>query len=368
MLCKTSVARNVLKFAHDTEIPIGEASIWKIDSRQSFGAAVDACLFRIDIDTKKTCYEAKVYEDLNALDPYTTIGVVNKRLTSNISANSALTFIDGTSPCTWRQGLKHDAAAIFELEYNKTGSLTNKLGEIVQVEHDYIYPLLKSSDLGGKEKQRPRRAVLVTQKYIGQDTSQLEHLAPLLWKYLVSHKSFCENRKSAIYQSQPPFAIFGIGEYSFLPYKVAISGMYKTLKFSLIGPVNGRPVQFDDTCYFVACESARQAALILNLLNHPLCYQFIHSIVFWDAKRPITKKLLQRIDLKALLNHVDKISLVNQINFTLDTFNFLHEESPLDPFDENIGNLLEDYLTHSKVMKSVISTKKQLKPSQMRLL
>jgi len=31
---------------------------------------------------------------------------------------------------------------------------------------------------------------------------------------------------------------------------------------------------------------------------------FIESIVFWDAKRPITKKLLGRIDLAALLHHL----------------------------------------------------------------
>jgi hypothetical protein len=31
---------------------------------------------------------------------------------------------------------------------------------------------------------------------------------------------------------------------------------------------------------------------------------FIESIVFWDAKRPITKKLLSRIDIESLLHHL----------------------------------------------------------------
>lgn len=68
-----------------------------------------------------------------------------------------------------------------------------------------------------------------------------------------------------------------------------------------MGPVGERPVILDDTCYFVACSDAWEAAL----LNDPRCYALINSLVFWDSKRPITKKILQRIDLRALIAHVD---------------------------------------------------------------
>jgi hypothetical protein len=182
----------------------------------------------------------------------------------------------------------------------------------VNIEEEYVYPLLKSSDVGGKEKVRPKRVVIVPQKRIGEDTALLAQKAPALWKYLTDHSDVFAKRKSSIYEKQPPFSIFGIGDYSFSRYKVAISGMYKQIRFRAVGPVDDKPVMFDDTCYFIACTSAQQAAFITSLLNDPLSLSFIHSIVFWDAKRPITKKLLQRINLAALLNAVDRDSLLRR--------------------------------------------------------
>src|SRR5437660_5863893 len=93
LLCKTLVARNVLKFAYETKIPIKEACIWKIDSKKNFGAAVDACLFYIDIYPGVPCYQAQVYQDLNATIPYTTIGIRNEQLISDIFARNANSFL-----------------------------------------------------------------------------------------------------------------------------------------------------------------------------------------------------------------------------------------------------------------------------------
>ncbi|MBE3559266.1 MAG: SAM-dependent methyltransferase [Ktedonobacteraceae bacterium] len=349
LLCKASVARNVLKFAFDTGIPIKEACLWKINSKEKFDTSVDACLFYVDIEPGNYCYQAKVYQDLKAPEPYATIGIVHGQLVSDITTHQNFAFIDGTCQLTWRQGLKHDAAAIFELRYGSSGRLYNKLGEIVSVEREYIYPLLKSSDIGGKAREQSKRAVLVTQRYIGEDTRCLEYEAPLLWKYLISHRETIEARKSSIYNNQPPFAIFGIGDYSFAPYKVAISGMHKRLKFSVTGPINGRPVQFDDTCYFLACESARQAALISSLLNNPLCLNYLQSIIFWDAKRPVTKKVLQRIDLRALLKQVDTQLLLEEANLLLKEID-LSMASHSDEWPEDLESFLKDYSVKSEMI------------------
>jgi hypothetical protein len=358
LLCKTSVARNVLSFAYKTHIPVKEACLWHINSRESFGAAVDACLFYLDIEAGSSSYHAPVYSCLNATEPYTTMGIVNHQLVPNIVTNRNMAFVDNVCPLTWRQGLKHDAASVFELRYDSSGHLYNKLNEIVHVEPEYIYPLLKSSDLGGKEKQRSQKAVVVTQKRIGENTHHLREHAPLLWKYLLAHHTFCDSRKSSVYDKQPPFAIFGIGDYSFSPYKVAISGMYKTARFSAIAPVKGRPVQFDDTCYFLPCESAEQASLISSLLNHPICIECIHSIVFWDAKRPITKKLLQRINLKALLKLVDKEVLLEQANRVLHALEPAHHTHS-GHWPENVEDLLEDSFATSNMRDSATSVKEE---------
>src|SRR5436309_4793781 len=97
-----------------------------------------------------------------------------------------------------------------ELTYDERGQLWNKLGEMVIVEPEYVYPLLKSSDLFHFESARPQRAVILPQKKLGEDTRHLERDAPLLWSYLTCHAQLFERRKSSIYEGQPPFALFGI--------------------------------------------------------------------------------------------------------------------------------------------------------------
>lgn len=317
LLCKTSVARNVLQFAFDAALPITHASIRRIDAKRWFGAAVDACLFCMEVGAGNGRYEATVYPNLQATKPETVIGIAGGQLVADIKAYERSAFADGVCSLTWRQGLKHDSVSVMELTYDALGRLRNKLDETVIVEPDYVYPLLKSSDLFRQANVKPQRSVIVTQKRLGEDTYQLKRLAPQLWSYLTAHADVFERRKSSIYQGQPPFALFGIGDYSFAPYKVAISGLYKTPRFRAIGLMDGRPVMLDDTCYFIPCSSPKQAAFLTSLLNDPVCLDLIQSMVFWDSKRPITKKLLQRIDLKALLNHVERQSLLSRADMEL---------------------------------------------------
>ncbi|HVU66034.1 MAG TPA: hypothetical protein VHD63_02845, partial [Ktedonobacteraceae bacterium] len=256
LLCKTAVARNVLQFAFEAKLPVSGASIRKIESKKFFGAFVDACLFHFDVGQTLPCYQAEIYPGLLATEPESVMGVSNGRFVADMAALQKVSFLDGVCPLTWRQGVKHDAASVMELSYNTAGQLYNKLGEIVDVESEYVYPLLKSSDLGGIEKVRQKKAVLLPQRYIGEDTAHLELHAPRLWHYLMQHSETFTRRKSSIYAGQPAFALFGIGSYTFAPYKVAISGLYKRWQFQVVGPIDEKPVVFDDTCYFIPCSSA----------------------------------------------------------------------------------------------------------------
>jgi hypothetical protein len=339
-LCKTSVARNILYYAFKANLPVGEASIRKIDSKKFFGAFVDGCLFCFKLGVDNPSYQAEVYDDLLATEPLSFTGVSDGRLVANVDVSKQWRFLDGTCPLSWRQGMKHDAASIMELVYDSSGRLMNKLGEIVEVEPQYVYPLLKSSDLGGREKARPKKAVIVTQQRIGEDTSKLAFAAPLLWKYLSRHQDVFDKRKSTIYKKQPSFAIFGVGPYTFAPYKVAISGMYKRLQFRALGPVDGKPVVFDDTCYFIPCASAQQAALVASLLQSCLCMDFLNSIIFWDAKRPVTKKLLQRIDLHALLQYEGRENVLLRANAELQRLGYT--EQPI-VWPDRLADFLEEY-------------------------
>lgn len=309
LLCKTSVARNVLQFAAQNRLPISHAYLRKIDSKKWFGAAVDACLFVVGIGSPTNLTAVPIYPDLASSVPQQVLSVRDGKLVGDMEAYEETAEIDGAFPLTWRQGMKHDAASVMELCRLDDGSLQNKLGEAVNVEEEYVFPLLKSSDLFNKRITNSQRCVIVTQRSIGQDTAELESKAPKLWAYLNRHLAVFERRKSSIYIDKPPFSIFGVGEYAFSDYKVAISGLYKTPKFVALGPIAHRPVMLDDTCYFVSCESAWQCAVICVLLNSPLCRKFLSATSFADAKRPITKKLLQRIHLQALWEQADSYQL-----------------------------------------------------------
>ncbi|MBI3536254.1 MAG: hypothetical protein HY070_01630 [Chloroflexi bacterium] len=204
--------------------------------------------------------------------------------------------MDGESPLVWRQGIKHDGASVMELKVENEET-RNGLGDVVQVEEENLYSLLKSSDLRTFSANPPTKKIIVTQTRIGQPTAHLKTTAPKLWRYLQKHAEHFEKRKSSIYRSKPRFSIFGIGDYSFMLYKVAISGFYKEPNFTLVGPIDNRPVMLDDTCYFVGFANYRDALLTATLLNSEPVKEFLSAIVFTDSKRPYTKDILMRIDL-----------------------------------------------------------------------
>jgi hypothetical protein len=132
----------------------------------------------------------------------------------------------------------------FKISGNK---IKNGFGEEMELKKDiedtYIYGLLKSSDIKKFEIKDVRKNVIVTQKKIREKTDSIQFLAPKTWQYLKKHEQLLDARKSSIYKNSPKFAIFGVGEYSFNNYKVAISGMYKKPQFSLIYPSNNKPTR-----------------------------------------------------------------------------------------------------------------------------
>ena len=155
--------------------------------------------------------------------------------------------------------------------------------------------------------------MIVPQDAIGEDTTWLKQANPQLWKYLSSHSDSFNARRSVIYKGKPPFSIFGVGGYSFKPYKVAMSGLYKSSHFSLLLPVNGKPVMLDDTCYLLGFDRLGEAAVALGLLNSPPVQDFLKSIVFSDSKRPYTKDVLMRIDLHKVASRVSTSSIRNYL-------------------------------------------------------
>lgn len=310
MLCKTMTARKVLRHLWKTDNARRGARLFHIDAMADFGVAVDACLFYIT-GRKGRERVATLHEELITTSPSTRFGFVGGDLVSDIAAYERNRELDGgCSSYVWRSGVKHDAAKV--MEFTKDGDrLVNGLGEVVDIEADYVFPLLKSSDLGNG-RITIRKAVLVTQRYTGDNTQTIERTAPNTWAYLMEHASMLDERKSSIYLNRPRFCVFGIGAYSFAPWKVAISGLYKRISFVAVPPVEGKAVMVDDTCYSVPCKSREEAEFLIELLGSTPAQEFLRSLIFTDSKRPITVDVLRRLSLVELARKLGRLDELEQ--------------------------------------------------------
>lgn len=306
LLVKNSVVKNILVEQKRKRLKISDIKQFDINAKLEFNVSVNACLFYGAIG-KTDEYSIKEF-DFYTKHFYKEYGWFKSLFVSDLESYKSTFEIDGLFPVQWRQGVKHDSSKIMELKLID-GKLVNNKNEIVEVENDLVFGLVKSSDLKGDVVSKPRRYTIITQKKTGQDTGYIKKLYPKTFKYLFDNIEHFNSRKSSIYNGKPSFSIFGIGEYSFKPYKVAISGMYKTTKFSLVVPFNNKPLMLDDTCYFVGYDSLIEAEITRYLLNTEICQSFINSISFDDAKRKITKELLMRINLKELIDKTELTKL-----------------------------------------------------------
>jgi methylase of polypeptide subunit release factors len=307
MLCKNTVVRNLVRATRTQKFPIHDIRAFTFEAGKEFGVACDASLFVADLSEGKTEGTCTIAELEDGKRPTRTFGWVGNQFVADTAKYGKTCEIDGTSRFVWRQGIKHDCSKVMELDA-EGGGFRNGLGEVVRVERDLVYPLIKSSDLKSPLVTSCRKAVIVTQSAIGEDTCRLRQSHPRLWKYLNEHAEAFAARKSVIYKDKTPFAIFGIGAYSFKRFKVATSGLYKSPSFSLVASIHGKPVMLDDTCYFLGFDALEPALVTLALLNSQFVRDFLESIVFLDSKRPYTKDVLMRIGLERVL---ERVSLSN---------------------------------------------------------
>ncbi len=307
LLVKNSVIKNILFDQNKNHYKIASIEKQCIDSKKEFNVSVGASLFYCQLNSTPA-FECKEFNFYDNKDSYLKFGWVADKFVSNIDTYIHTKEIDNECPFVWRQGLKHDCSAVMELE-KVNGHYLNGLNEEIKLEDGLIYGILKSSDLKNTVISQTRKFTIVTQKKVGQETNYIKNQYPKTYQYLTQHKENFDARKSSIYNSKPLFSIFGIGDYSFKPFKVAISGFYKTFHFTLILPQDNKPVMLDDTCYFIGFDKIEYAVYSLILLNSDKTMQFLQSVTFADAKRTFTKDVLMRIDLLELARTIDKTDL-----------------------------------------------------------
>ena len=332
MLCKTAVARKVLHHAWKNRERLSRSSMYHIEASRYFGAAVDACLLLVTTSRSGANLDCEVYGSLGDTCPTVTIGYRQKRLVANMGHFERWGHLEGKERYKWRSGIKHDCAKVMEFRREADG-YRNGFGEFADLEDEYLYPMFKSSDIANGINRQPTRWMLVPQQVVGESTRHIRQLAPKTWEYLQTHAQQLDRRASSVYRNRSRFSVFGVGDYSFARWKVAISGFYKKLHFKVVGPYGEKPVVLDDTCYFVACRSRKEASFICELLTSDVAQDFFSAFVFWDEKRPITVRLLKRLDLDKLAREIGVEDVMQEF---LDRYPRNHEQPLL--FSESSSN------------------------------
>lgn len=302
LLLKNSVIKNIVYGQREKKMAINDIRQYNIDAKREFNVSVAASLFYCSFKDRIEEMQCEV-KDFYTKQSVQEYGWVNNSFVSDIAAYRNYAFIDGESPLKWWSGVKHDCAKVMELSYNGS-QYVNGLGEIVDIEDDMIYPLLKSSDIKGGIISTTKKYVIVTQQSTSDDTQWIECKYPKTYQYLLEHAEYLDNRGSRIYKGRSRFCMFGIGKYSFKPYKIAVSGLYKKANFSIVTPILGKSVMLDDTCYMLGLNTLEDAIITQNILNSSSVQSFINALIFIDAKRVINKELLMRIDLMNIVKYM----------------------------------------------------------------
>ncbi len=302
MLCKRTVIKNIVKNLPNSQYSIRNLQAIPIDAKKVFNKSVDAALFLADLGRKSSeyaCSEAAFHSPKTGKK----FGWVNDCFVADADNYKKCQDIEGASHLAWRSGIKHDCSPILELRLDKARGLLNGLNEKISIEDGCIFPLLKGSMLKNFVVSSTDRRLLVLQKSISDNTDRLRAL-PKLWKYLCSKSEYFDRRKSVMHHRKYQFSIFGVGSYSFLPYKVAICGMRKEPFFSICLPVHGKPMVFDDTCYFLGFEDRNAAVFAGTALNSEASLNFLKSLAFVSSKRPYTKEILSRISISKIADRL----------------------------------------------------------------
>ena len=300
ILCKVAVVRRVLRRAWSHGHRVRNAEMRRFDAAKHFGASVDACLFLISGSPRRGDVECAVYDALEAAAPSSRFGLRDGELVADLERYERWKHLAGRQRYRWRSGVKHDCSRVMELRRCGPDSYVNGFQEEVRLEPRFLFPMLKSSEVANGTVTEPTRWMLVTQSTIGDDTNRIESEAPRTWRYLCAHADRLDRRGSTIYRNRARFSVFGVGPYTFAPWRVAISGFYKKLDFRTVGSFEGKPIVLDDTCYFVPCGSKAEADCVRDLLRSEPAQELLGALTFWDSKRPITVGLLSRLDLFAV--------------------------------------------------------------------
>ncbi|MFT4621868.1 MAG: hypothetical protein ACI8PZ_000520 [Myxococcota bacterium] len=287
MLVKTSAARRTMLAADRSGLPLNPVGMWAVDARREFHASVSACLFVFR--TRGAPAPCPVAPDLEATATR-AVTVDAGQWVADADAWAAARHLRGTAPVRWRSGVKHDCAAVMELRADGC----TRDGQDPCIEAGFSAPFAKGADVA--RGRPPSRRLVLPHRAPGESTDGLKARAPHTWRYLLQHATRLDARRSRIWSASPRFGLFGLGPYSFAPWKVAAPCIHAPTVFRVIGPFDGEPVLLDDTCVFLPFHTEADARAAAKALGTPEVASYLAARAPEGAKRRLTIAALADLD------------------------------------------------------------------------
>ena len=190
-----------------------------------------------------------------------------------------------------RHGVKDDAKAVFSVD----DSL------LAEIEPTHVYPYLRSKHvvkwgLFGHDR------FLVPQRRAGEENeAAVERETPRTYDYLQRNRERLEARGSSWFDSGPFYSLFGLGPYTWAPYKVVWCRLGFKPHFAVVSTVDDealgrKPVVPGDHCMFVGCDHADEAHYLCALLNATPYQQTLRDLA-GEGKAGLSKSVVSSLAL-----------------------------------------------------------------------
>ena len=192
-----------------------------------------------------------------------------------------------------RHGLKDDAAAVFGLDR----------ADLASIEPDRVFPYLRSRHvrkygLSGHDLR------LVPADRAGEDNEAwLREACPETYAYLESHRETLLDRSSSWLDTGPFYTGFGLGPYTWAPYKVVWCRLGFKPDFAVASTradpdLGEKPVVPGDHYMFVATDDRREAHFLCALLNSTPYQRTLRTLAS-GGKASLSKSVVSELALPA---------------------------------------------------------------------
>lgn len=228
---------------------------------------------------------------------------------------------------------------------NGTNRAKKKMKEVQNlIESKYVFPFLKPKDVKKWKIKGYSYALLPQTKYGEKNESEVRTKTPLTYKYFYQFKNDLLGRSSKWLKQDgfPFYSTFGIGEYSFKPYKVVWCCMTYSPNFAVVSSVKDsfvgeKQVMPDNTIGYFSFDSENEAHFVCAIMNSKITAELLENRSNkskWGISINMVKKIpIPKFD-KTNKNHLELIELSKKAHKEAD-------QTIITKIEEKINKLSE---------------------------